>query len=96
MRRISKVGVGVAIAYAGLALALVVRGSAAETFSGVYWIIAAFPWSYIAALLSASRPISVVIILVGILLNIVIAYFWGSAWESWWRPPRGGATNRED
>ena len=94
MRHLSKVGIAISIAYIGAAIALLMQGSRDETFSGVYWMTAAFPWSYSAALVLGSHGGGSIMIVIGISLNLAISYCWGSAWESWWRGIRRRASAR--
>ncbi len=82
----SKVGLCVGAVYTIVAVRLLMQGLQGGTFSGVDLLTAAFPWSYIAALVvPRGDQMSPVFIEAGVVLNVVLFYLWGSAWESWWR-----------
>ncbi len=87
--RFSTLGLFMAAAYAAVAVGLLAQGLQVGTFSGVYWLIAAFPWSYIVAAVLPSGQMTPAMIGAGVLLNVALFYWWGRAWESWWRGRRG-------
>ncbi len=87
-RGLSRWGLAVAALYTAVAAFLLLEGLGEATFSGLYWLVAAFPWSLILAVVPPMGWLSRAVIGGGVLLNIAISYFWGTAWESWWRGGR--------
>ena len=85
----SRVGLAVAGLYMVVAAFLLFEGLREATFSGVYWVVAAFPWSFIVASVLPRGPMNRAVVVGGVVLNIAISYFGGAVWERWWR---GGRT----
>lgn len=87
----SSVGLALSVVYLAVAIRLLVRGATApptETFAGIYWYIAAFPWSLAVNWIGSGDLMVRGIIIAGVFVNVVLSYLWGTAWQRWWKEIR--------